>query len=569
MALVGAALAQSGLWAFVYVATGVAIEAVAGRPPTFAAARLHWNTGVRKGAVFGAVFAALAVFWGLILIVAPYLSHLAKGPGATAIIATACGALAFPFLVTLVGSADETPPFFGRLAKGYRAPRLYLRGAVCGFGIFLALLCDLPHRDGLSRFALSAAIGGVAYGGMSFLGDGLSIIRGRRRKFASWRIYALGMVLGGFVGGALGWYFDQPQIDVVAAKLRAYADLAYATSGRPANDYVIYPLFSKWGVMDLGHVTGGISLFFTESLSGVINWSLAAPLFGINFIVLAALIERSLQPLRQLFSQEGLDSLVVQTVRVLRWGLWMAPVIFTFLKLSPDPSWYNQDGAIRSIAATINNIFMPAHEFRAWSLVVFTGLLAYDWLRILIWFDHMGLRVATLVNLTFIGGDKADEAAARISGYAAPTHFMPEGIRRFATWMPLLIPFYIPRGGEWDQAWTGAEQMRSHPMPDEVTGLIGDYALAGLWAAAIALLVAQRWTRLRTSPDALMPGVPRALTSGRTHIQPLERRDRPQTPRRWPRLSPYLRDSAAGRTDRSHAAADRRFADARPLLLYP
>ena len=47
---------------------------------------------------------------------------------------------------------------------------------------------------------------------------------------------------------------------------------------------------------------------------------------------------------------------------------------------------------------------------------MFTGLLAYDWLRILIWFDHMGLRVATLVNLSFLGGDRADEAAARFVG---------------------------------------------------------------------------------------------------------------------------------------------------------
>ncbi len=166
------------------------------------------------------------------------------------------------------------------------------------------------------------------------------------------------MLIGGIIGGALGWYFDQRQIAVVADKLRAYADLSFAASGRPVSSYVIYPLFSKWGVMDLGQVGGGISLFFTESLSGVINWSLAAPLFGINYVLLAALIERSLRPLRQLFSQEGLDGLVVQTVRVLRWGLWMAPVIFTFLKASPDPAWYNQDGAVRTVVATIHSLTM-------------------------------------------------------------------------------------------------------------------------------------------------------------------------------------------------------------------
>ena len=69
----------------------------------------------------------------------------------------------------------------------------------------------------------------------------------------------------------------------------------------------------------------------------------------------------------------------------------------------------------------------------------------------------MGLRVATLVNLSFIGGDRADEAAGRFLGHGARTRAIPDGIRRFGTWAPLLIPFYIPRGAEWDKAWTGAE----------------------------------------------------------------------------------------------------------------
>jgi cyclic beta-1,2-glucan synthetase len=519
VAACAAALAQAGLWAFVYVGTGVVIQAVAGRPPTFAAARSHWKNGFVKGAIFGAVFAALAVFWGGVLALAALLPGRALALGPVAAFAILAGALAFPFIATVVGSADETPPFFRRLKAAYKTPRTYFRGAVCGLGIFVAISLNLPGAAPLSRFGMAFLIGALAYGGVDFASDAVRIAlhyrRERQCKFAPWQVYALGLLLGGLVGGALGWYFDTAQIDVVAAKLRAYADLSYATSGRPANDYVIYPLFSKWGVIDLGNVKGGIALFFTESLSGVINWSLAAPLFGINFILLAALLERSLRPLRELFSQSGLDGLVVQTVRVLRWGLWMAPVIFTFLKMSPEPSWYNQDGAIRTIAAVYNSIFMPGHEFRAWSLVVFTGLLAYDWLRILIWFDHMGLRVATLVNLTFLGGDKADEAAARLAGYAAPARFIPEGIRRFATWMPLLIPFYIPRGADWDRAWSGAEKLRNLPMPQEITGLTGAYALAALWTAALALLVSQHWTRLRSSPGALMPGVPHVLTKGR------------------------------------------------------
>ena len=101
-------------------------------------------------------------------------------------------------------------------------------------------------------------------------------------------------------------------------------------------------------------------------------------------------------------------------MRVLRWGLWMAPIIQTFLRMAPDPSWYNQDGAVRTVVASIASVSMTADAFRQWSLDVFLGLLAYEWLRVIIWFDHMGLRVASLVNLSFVGGDRFDEWAGAL-----------------------------------------------------------------------------------------------------------------------------------------------------------
>ena len=103
---------------------------------------------------------------------------------------------------------------------------------------------------------------------------------------------------------------------------------------------------------------------------------------------------------------------------MLRWGLWMAPVIYSFLRMAPDPTWYNQDGAVRTVVATLQSWWLTPEAFRAWSLQVFLGLLAYDWFRVLIWFDHMGLRVATLVNLSFVGGDLGDERAARWLGHS-------------------------------------------------------------------------------------------------------------------------------------------------------
>ena len=136
-------------------------------------------------------------------------------------------------------------------------------------------------------------------------------------------------------------------------------------------------------------------------------------------------------------------------------------IIYAFLKVAPDPTWYNQDGLIRTSVAAYMNASLPPSQFRDWSLSIFTALLTYDWLRVLIYFDHMGLRVATLVNLSFVGGDMADESSARFLGAKSRSRAIPEGLRRFGTWAPLLIPFYIPRGAEWDKAWTAPPPRRA------------------------------------------------------------------------------------------------------------
>ena len=116
------------------------------------------------------------------------------------------------------------------------------------------------------------------------------------------------------------------------------------------------------------------------------------------------------------------------------------------------------------------DIGLPHADFRAFSLTIFIGLLAFDWLRVLIWFDHMGLRVATLVNLTFVGGDRLDEAAGRFVGHAARARVIPDGVRRFATWAPLLIPFYIPRGARVGQGVDRGGDVAQRRRPDAGPG---------------------------------------------------------------------------------------------------
>ena len=513
VAVAAAAAAQAGLWAAVYIVTGLAIDALNGVPPTYATARGQWRSGGLKGLIYGFAFMLIVVV-GAAVLELPGVVPLARAVPALA--GLAAGLALFPLALTVISSADGTPPFFGRLAANYRDPRLFARGALLGLGVALFFRLDLPHDTGITRFVAGLVLGAAAYAGVDLAADAAGIARGSRRVMANWQSYALGAMLGGIVAGAVGWYFEADQITVVATKFWSYADLGYAGSGRRIEPLTIYPLFNKFGTIDLGPSGNGVRLFFNESLSGVINWGIAAPLFSINFFVMAALFQRSLSPLKQLFSARGAVGLVEQAVRVLRWGLWMAPVINSFLRQSPDPSWYNQDGAVRTGAATVANLFLPAPAFKSWSVSVFTGLLAYDWLRVLIWFDHMGLRVATLVNLTFIGGDRLDEVAARFTGHAGRTRVIPEGIRRFATWAPLLIPFYIPHGPDWDRAWTGAEQIgRAHPpVAAPVWSVVAVYALAAFAAGLGYRAVGRAWNGPRASGAPLLPGVPRAMRGG-------------------------------------------------------
>jgi cyclic beta-1,2-glucan synthetase len=506
-----AALAEAGLWGVVYFVTGLALDSLSGRPPSFVSVRDNFRGGATRGAIYGGVFMLLILAVSAPLRVSGVVAFLLAHAG---VIAPIFGAVAFPLAQTLIGSADGTAPFIGRLRAAYGDRRAWVRGIVVGFGCWQAFVGDLVHADPLWRFCGAFVIGAFAYAGVDALFDVARIVDGQRRHMQSLRVYGLGVLLGGFVAGALAWYFDAAQVAVVWNKFWAYADTNYRDSGRALGDFVTYPIFNKYGMVNLGEVAGGVRLLYAESLSGVINWSFAAPLFAINAIFLTAILDRSLRPIRGLFSGAGAQGLVELAVRVMRWGLWMAPIINTFLRQSADPSWYNQDGAVRSLVAIGADVGMSHDGFADFSLTMFLGLLAYDWLRVLIWFDHMGLRVATLVNLSFLGGDRLDESAARFIGHGARTRAIPDGIRRFGTWAPLLIPFYIPRGAAWDKAWTGAEALsRGGAMPGAVKTLAVAYGVAGVaaGATALALVMRSREAAATGTPVAPPPGAPAAL----------------------------------------------------------
>ena len=512
-----AAIAQAGLWGETYLITQTIADLLHGSPPIEPAVRKPWSSGAAKGAVYGFVFMALVGGVGAFS-QSDRLFGLFMAGGAIG--ASLLGALVYPLARTIMESTDSTSPFVGRLKREYSRPLNYFRGLAIGAAIWLGVNADMPAWSGAERFLFGALAGAGAYAGVDIVSDIAPILMGRRRHMSSWRIYVFGALLGGVVGGALGWYFDSLQVETVQDKFYAYTAIFYPHWGKPITEYGVTPLFQKWGYTSLGPVTGAVKLFYLESLSGVIQWIFAAPLFSINLFFLTALVKRDIKPLRTLFSEEGVRALVDNAILVLRWGLWMAPIIYTFLKAVPEPTWYNQDGLIRTGVATLMEATQPHKSFVDWSLSIFTGLLAYEWLRVLIWFDHMGLRVATLVNLSFVGGDVLDEKSARFLGKAQVSRAIPEGLRRFGTWAPLLLPFYIPKGADWDKAWTGAEKLRAATEP-ALTLLMG-YALV---AAVVAIVLAsfalrrlsaagQRKAGAGTGVAGLSGSKPYVLTNG-------------------------------------------------------
>ena len=446
--IVSTALSQGLLWAEVFLLTGVLLDAFTGEGPSWRSLGRHAVRGVTKGAMFSGVFMALVLAGESLAGAGAVRGAFATYP---VVWLTVAAALMFPLARTILESFDESQSFVRRLAKSLLDPVLFARGAVAGCGVALALgqnLMGLPMAD---RVWMGLVVGAAAYGGVSVLRDGVYACRGLGR-IQSWRLYAVECAFGGCIGAALFFYMDAAQMEVIRQRLAAYGQFGAA----PAR-FDIYPILSKWGYILLGSYTGGAKLLFNQAVMGAICWSIAAWLFAINRAFLLALFQRQWAPVRNLATRGGFSELLKNTIQVMRWGLWMSPIIATFLWQMPQPTWFNQDGAVHTLVALVKSFSLDTGEFVRWSRELFMWIVAYGGFRILIWLDHMGLRVATLVNLSFIGLDRLDERVARFIGPAATVRFLPEGVKRFATWAPLLIPYYIPSGADWDYVWNTSQ----------------------------------------------------------------------------------------------------------------
>jgi len=496
-ALLATVLSQGALWALVFMLTGVILDGMRRIPPSLGSIRHHGMSGLWKAVVYSGILVG-------ILLVLNGLVHWSVAEAAYRavpwLVLAASGAVAFPLAKTIIESFDGSQSFFARAARAYGTPLLHVRGSVVGLAAWYALRRQFFILPTDQRVEFGFAVGVLAYAGVSLLADAVRAWCGRGR-IRSWRVYLVETLLGGFVGAGLGFYLDASQVPVILEKFKLYNSFGL----KPVSDD-FYPLLSKWGRIELGPYTGGAKLLLNEALKGVIGWGVAAWLFALNRSLLLAVFQRETAPLRRIFSRDGITELTDGTVHVLRWGLWMAPVIFTFLRQMPVPTWYNQDGAIHTGFCIVNNLSMDGQQFRDWSLKVFTWVLSYDFFRILIWLDHMGLRVATLVNLSFLGMDRLDERAARFVRPWATARCIPEGVKRFTTWAPLLIPFYIPRGVEWDWAWTHSEavQNSSRGVLDHLLATPGA-ALAWLVVAAVATVSLVRFSCRRLTGKSLPP----------------------------------------------------------------
>lgn len=445
-------MAQAGLWSLVYLVTGMMRDAFRGMAPDWQSSLVTSLNGMKRGAVYSGVFMGIIVAMGAVA-GTPCLREILT---AQPVLASALiGAVVFPLLKTVIETFDGSSAFFPRLRAAWMDGTLWLRGLVAGFGFGWCLIHHVSGDDTGTRALTGFGFGAATYAGVTLLRDGLLYWRGIGRP-SPWRIIIMESLLGGAIGAAIGFYLDSNQIGLVLKRFGAYLAIGQVPAPNTFN-----PILNKWGTITLGSITGGANRFFYESVAGVIVWAIPAWLFALNATFMRAAFQRETGPIRNLFSSDGFRSLGENMIFVLRWGLWMAPIINTFLRPMGEPTWYNQDGAIRTLVATIQQARLTPDGFHAWSLGLFTSLLAHDAIRILIWLDHMGLRVATLVNLSFIGVDRLESRLARRLAPWSTGRCIPEAIKRFATWAPLLIPYYIPMGADWDIAWNGYKAIES------------------------------------------------------------------------------------------------------------
>ncbi|MBM4152094.1 MAG: hypothetical protein FJ220_01045, partial [Kiritimatiellaceae bacterium] len=487
--IVATMLSQAPLWGIVYLFTSLILGAIQGHAPSGTIAQGEALRGMKKGMIFSGVLMSLFQVTAGLIRTASMQSLYTADP---VWFLTIGGAIIFPLFKTIIETFDGSQSFFGRVACAYKDPVLYLRGFVLGLAIAIGAHMDFADLPTTQRIGIGFFSGIAVFGGVSMIRDCLFSAYGLG-GLKSWRYYCVESGLGAFIGAGIGFYLDAAQLPILQTKLDLYsscnlnpADIVTRCQQlRTTAPNEFTALISRWGHIQLSAASGGVKILFNEALMGVIGWGIAAPLFAINKAFLSAVLNRDSSSIKRMATRQGLVELGNGAVYVLRWGLWMAPLIFTFLRPMADATWYNQDGLIRTFFAIFNSLTRNAAGFTDWSLTVFSWIIGYAAFQVLIWIDHMGLRVATLVNLSFLGVDQLDERCATFVGADATARFIPEAVKRFTTWAPLLIPFYLPKGDQWAQVFSAGAAIQARP----AAWTIGWPLALGLIAAATLFFI--------------------------------------------------------------------------------
>jgi len=98
--------------------------------------------------------------------------------------------------------------------------------------------------------------------------------------------------------------------------------------------------FSKWGHISSALTPAGVKLLFNEALKGVIGWGVAAWLFAVNRSFSPRCSNATTARSGGCFPARASPKLTENTDSGPALGeLWMAPIIFTFLKQMSVPTW--------------------------------------------------------------------------------------------------------------------------------------------------------------------------------------------------------------------------------------
>ena len=310
-----AALAQAGLWSLVYVATGMPLDALAGRPPTLAAVWGHWRTGFIKGAIYGGVFMALVLVTALVLR-QPGAVDCPQEPG------LARGANPRRPRVSARADADRQRR---RHAAVFRAPQGRLSRP-------LELRQGLRHRPRLRVCLFRRSRRGERRRQVS------RRVRDRRARLCRRRL--ADRLAARFERRA----HEAADMAQICARRRARrvrrrrARLVFRSAADQCRHHQILGVCRRQlsrertrrsatssptrcstntAPSTSAKSPAAFALFWAELVAGVINWALAAPLFSINVVLLSALLDRTLRPLRELISTQGvLGSLRTDRARV-------------------------------------------------------------------------------------------------------------------------------------------------------------------------------------------------------------------------------------------------------------